>query len=115
MADLYTNWRQGNKTKYLETTVVAATTGSTTDFSVDLFNRLDSGDSLITATVTSTSSGITFNYVTVYADLIAGRTAPHQIVGFLTVSEVGTHDVKLTTTTANGRKFVYHFDVFARQ
>ena len=110
MALTYSKWKQGNNSQYLETT-----TGSTTDFSVDLFNRLDSGDSLATVTVSTTSSNLTFDNVNVYADQVAGRTAPHQIVGFLTPATAGTHDVKLITTTANGRKFAYHFDVLAKQ
>ena len=110
MTATYTRWRQGNNTQYLETT-----TGSTTDFSVDLFNRLDSGDSLTTVTMATNSTDLTFDNVTVYADNIAGKTSAHQIVGFLTPAKAGIHDVKLTTTTANGRKFVYHFDVFAKQ
>jgi len=110
MALTPTQWHQGNKTMYLETT-----SGSTTDFSVDLYNVLDTGDTLSTVTPSTTSSNLTFDNVTVYADSTQNRTAAHQIVGFLTPATADTHDVKLIITTTQGKTFVYHFDVYAKQ
>lgn len=103
-------WHQGNRTMYLETT-----SGSATDFGVDLYNVLDTGDTLASVTPSTTSGDLTFDNVKVFADTQIGRLTPHQIIGFLTPATVGTHDVKLTITTSQGKTFVYHFDVYAKQ
>ena len=45
----YTQWRQGNTTKYLQ-----VASESTTDFSIDFESQLATGDTLATATATAT-------------------------------------------------------------
>ena len=104
----YTQWRQGNTTKYLQ-----VASESTTDFSIDFESQLATGDTLATATATAT--GIVFDNVNVYADTTLGNTTPHMVTGFITVASAGTYAVKLTVTTSQGKTFVYHFDVFAEQ
>ena len=110
MATEYTHWLTYNKGHYVHQSL-----GNRETYVIDLKNELDTGDFLQGCVATTTSTGMTIFGATVRLDAEAGYTQPHQQVVILIPTAVGTHDIKLTSTTENGQTIVKHFDVLVEE
>ncbi len=109
MALTHTHWKRYNKGHYVETDL-----NNTELHLVDLKNELATGDFLRTCVATTTSNTLTIDGFFVRIDTDT-HIQPHQQAVLLTPTAVGTHDVKLTSTTENGLTIVKHFDVLCKE
>ena len=109
MAVADTVWLRYNQGHY-----VKADVGEQINLSIELKNELDTGDFLQGCVATTTSSGLTIFGATVRFD--SDRIdQPHQQMVVVIPTAVGTHDVKLVSTTQNGLTIVKHFDILTER
>ena len=101
-----TLWKQDNQGQYL-----SIPTGSTIDAAIDLLSKLKTGEKLATVTHTVTQGNVTINNSYTHSDQIVNGTRLHRAVCWLTPNTVGTHTIRVATTTTLGRTYVYSFDV----
>lgn len=109
MAVTDTVWLRYNRGHY-----VKADVGEQINLNIDLKNELATGDFLQGCVATTTSTGLTIFGATVrLTDDTIGQ--PHQQMVVVIPTAVGTHPVKLVSTTQNGITIVKHFDILTER
>jgi hypothetical protein len=102
-------WLTYNKGHYVEADI-----GVREIYLIDVQNELKAGDYLHGCVATTTSTDALIFGATVRHDVSQGKTRAHQQLVVLQPTAVGTHPIKLVSTTANGLTIVKHFDVLTK-